>query len=459
MEHAKSQILEVKQESEKTLDVGLSQLFQTVLIDQPKSGEGALFFSKQLQASIMHIAVGDKDEVYWLKVNEGGYNGAETITDSRILYLIRLVYDSIDDKSRSTKRMPSFYHVYKSLHEVVQFHRQSEMRKRIPFGKQNIETIMQDEEFKKGNQYFRAHFMDKASSALSDYFKEIARLIREAQPEDQRLFSSELDDFFFVQHGDRSERIRKESNECSLFGVSASFVENGFLREASKVLLDEIIVCSVETQIRASGLRHDGYLHLNLQPWKQRALTLCQVESVRDTQQIRMSAASIERARKALNHDKLQFLKQLCTQGHELRRRFDTLCEEWESKAKCPMLPSQKAQMAVVCFLTELNAQNQFQAAIKDIEEVSEAFFEGTKRLMQRNMDVGQGCWYTHQVYPYIQKMLNYPTSSSVSTMPAVLRGELDKLFAKLQPLHEEQALNACKMEELIINFNRASEV
>ena len=450
----------VEQHSGQRISSSTSALFESAQVELSQSESTPIYFSEKFQGNVKHISVGNKDSVHWLNSQEGGYSGSETLSDARLLYLIRLVCDggSLPDQHSVTVR-----HVYKSLPEIAHFHQQSQMLSKFPnLGRRNICSLLQDASFKKGSEYFRAYFLDKACGHLHDFFIEVGTLVREAQPDDQRLFAEELRRFFEMENGGRNEEILKVSNECSLVGVSASFGEEDFLKEAAKVLLDQSVVCAIETQIRASGLRSDGHLRLEMKPWLDQALKACKCQRLEDTQQIILASASLEKAKDALKDPKLQFLKDLCTPGHALRLKFDSLCDEWgETK---PMMASQKAQMAVVCFLTEEHVKNQFKAVIKEIRDVTNDFFKGLGLLIHPDylrQESGVG-WFTHHIQPLIGDENGYiPSyvqgSASNGRGDEYLRSKLDDFFRQQLDHHEMQGPIMCQLKELINTF-RARE-
>jgi hypothetical protein len=451
-----TQIVSVESESVQRISSARKQFLEAArVVERPQAESEPLFLSKQLQANIIDICVGDQDEVYWTKSTDGGYAGSETLEKPRVLYLIRLICEGVH--TQPTGRSTKVHNVYKSLPEVADFYERSQMlQKRSDFGRRNIYALLQDEAFKKGSQYFRLDFLIKASSYLSDFFVEIGRLIREAQPDEKRLFIEELEVFLLSQNDDRSEKIRKESNECSLFGVSASISEDDFLGEAAKILFEQVIVCSVETQIRASGLRSDGQLLKDLKLWRDEALKLCEFKSVEETQQIILAAASIERARKALSHEKLVFFKHICTPDHELRQKFDALCVDWETNAGCPMMASQKAQMAVVCFLVEENAKTQFKAAVESIQRVSSEFFKDLTVVIRKlfEQESGQGCWYSKIMEPLLDQLRRYqPDAQFVPQSEEFNRKQIESFFSKVLDCHQRQCLESCNLNELITEF------
>lgn len=212
--------------------------------------------------------------------------------------------------------------------------------------------------------------------------------------------------------------------------------------------------------IRSSGLRSDGQLRQSLEEWRERALTLCNFQSVEDTQQIILAAASIERARFALNHEKFIFFKHLCTPGHELRQKFDELCDNWVRTAGCPMMASQKAQMAVVCFLVEEHAKKQFKHVIGSIRRVSQEFFLGLEVLIrsqhvQEAGDGVNGCWYNNLLQPMINKLFSYtPDAPFVPRSEEFNRKQLDHFFGQVLSDHQKQGFESCKPNDLISDFS-----
>jgi hypothetical protein len=450
----------VEQHSGQRITSGMSALFESAKVERSQSEKSTpIYFSEKFQENVKLISVGNKDSVHWRHSQEGGYCGSETLDDPRLLYLIRLVCDvgSLPNQQSVTVR-----HVYKSLPEIAHFHQQSQMRLKFPdLGRRNICSLMQDASFKKGSEYFRAYFMDKACGHLHDFFIEVGSLVREAQPDDQRLFAEELQRFFDKDHAGRNEEILKVSNDCSLVGVSASFGEEDFLKEAAKVLLDQSVVCSIETQIRASGLRSDGHLRLEMKPWLDQAMEACNCQRVEDTQQIILASASLERAKDAMKQPNLKFLKDLCTPGHALRLKFDSLCDEWEEKNENkPMMVSQKAQMAVVCFLTEQHVKKQFKSVIKEIRDVADDFFKGLGLMihpdfLRQHSGVG---WFTHHIQPIIGDETGYIikyVQSSVSNRRGdeFLQSKLDIFFRNQLEHHEIQGPVMCRLKELINKF------
>jgi hypothetical protein len=237
----------------------------------------------------------------------------------------------------------------------------------------------------------------------------------------------------------------------------ASFSEKDFLGEAAKLLFEQVIVCSVETQIRASGLRSDGQLPKDLKPWRDEALKLCEFKSIEDTQQIILAAASIERARNALTQENLKFFKHICTPDHELRQKFDELCGEWENSAGCHMMASQKAQMAVFCFLVEENAKAQFRAAVSDIRRVSQEFFKDLTVIIRELycQEEGQGCWYSNVMEPLLKQLERYhPDAQHVPQSEEFNRKQIGSFFGKVLDFHQRQCLESCNLNELIIDFS-----
>jgi hypothetical protein len=446
---AGTQITSLEGGSGQRISSAWMQFLDAARVKCPPAESEPLFLSKKLHANIMRISVGNEDEMYWTKT-DGGYAGSETLEVPRLLYLIRLVCECANSQ-------PTVHNVYKSLPEVSHFYQRSQMlQKRPDFGRRNIYALLQDEAFKKGSQYFRLDFLKKTCTVLSDFFEEIGRLILEAQPDEKLLFIEELENFLLKQHDARSENIRKESNECSLLGVSASLSEDNFLGEAAKLLFEQAVVCSVETQIRVSGLRFDGKLFKDMKSWRDKALELCQFNGVEDTQQIVMVAASIERAKIALTRNNFAFFKHICTKDHELRRKFDSLCDGWEKRAGCRMLASQKAQMAVVCFIIEENAKAKFKEAVASINKVNLEFFNNLKVIIRGRYEQerGQGCWYRSAMEPVLEKLRRYhPDAQFVPKSEKFAHEQLGHFFVNVMDCHQRQCANFCNLNELISEF------
>jgi hypothetical protein len=444
------QITSLERGSGQRISSAWVQFLDAARVKCPPAESEPLFLSKKLHANIMRISVGNEDEIYWTKT-DGGYAGSETLEVPRLLYLIRLVCEGADSQ-------PTVHNVYKSLPELSHFYQRSQMlQKRPDFGRRNMYALLQDEAFKKGSQYFRLDFLKNASTFLSDFFVEIGRLILEAQPDEKLLFIEEVEDFLLKQHEARSENIRKESIECSLAGVSASLSQDNFLGEASKLLFEQALVCSVETQIRVSGLRSDGQLLKDMKSWRDKALELCEFNGVEDTQQIVMAAASIERAKNALStRESFAFFKHICTKDHELRQKFDSLCDGWEGRAGCPMLASQKAQMAVVCFIIEENANAKFKAAVARINRTSLEFFNHLTVIIRERFlqEEGQGCWYRSVMEPVLAKSRRFqPDEPFVPMSEEFTHRQLGLFFGNVAECHQKQCANSCNLNELISEF------
>jgi hypothetical protein len=239
--------------------------------------------------------------------------------------------------------------------------------------------------------------------------------------------------------------------------VSASLSQDNFLGEASKLLFEQAIVCGVETQIRVSELRSDGQLFKDMEALRDQALTLCKFNCVEDTQQIVMAAASIERAKNALLYlESFAFLKHMCTKDHELRQKFDSLCAGWEIRAGCSMLASQKAQMAVVCFIIEENAKRKFKEAVARINRVSTEFFTHlTVTIRERfEQEEGQGSWYRSAMEPVLAKLRAYqPDAHNVPKSEEFTHRQLGLFFAHVAECHQRECANSCNLNELIIQF------
>ena len=452
---ARTQITSLEWGSGERISSAWVQFLDAARVKCPPAESEPLFLSKILNANIMCISVGTEDEMYWTKT-DGGYAGSETLEEPRLLYLIRLICEGAN--LQPTGNSTTVHNVYKSLPEVSHFYQQSQMlQKRPDFGRRNMYALLQDEAFKKGSQYFRLDFLKKACTVLSDFFVEIRRLILEAQPDEKLLFIEELENFLLKQHDARSENIRKESNECSLAGVSASLSQDNFLGEAAKLLFEQAIVCSVETQIRASGLRSDGQLLADMKVLRDGALELCKFKAVEDTQQIVMAAASIERAKNALlTHVNFAFFKHICNKDHELRQKFDSLCDGWEKRAGCRMLASQKAQMAVVCFIIEENAKAQFKAAVAAINMVSTQFFNGLTVFIRSRFEQGgvqDFFWYRTVMEPVLDKLRHYQPDEPVPRSEEFTHRQLGLFFSNVMDLHQRGCQNFCNLNELISEF------